>query len=58
MARAHLNQCISKYHQGAMGHRRSHFETDADEMQCDIAHECLQLFGDYGYTLEYPISIL
>ncbi len=57
MARAYLNQCISKYHQGAMT------ATDAailklmlTEMQCDIAHECLQLFGGYGYTLEYPIS--
>jgi len=57
MARAYLNQCVSKYHQGAMT------ATDAailklmlTEMQCDIAHECLQLFGGYGYTLEYPIS--
>lgn len=57
MARAYLNQCVTKYHQGAMT------ATDAavlklmlTEMQCDIAHECLQLFGGYGYTLEYPIS--
>ena len=57
MARAYLDQCVSKYHQGAMT------ATDAailklmlTEMQCDIAHECLQLFGGYGYTLEYPIS--
>ncbi|QBM17716.1 acyl-CoA dehydrogenase [Marinobacter sp. JH2] len=57
MARAYLNQCVAKYHQGCMN------ATDAavlklmlTEMQCDIAHECLQLFGGYGYTLEYPIS--
>ncbi|WP_372966117.1 acyl-CoA dehydrogenase family protein [Marinobacter sp.] len=57
MARAYLNQCVAKYHQGTMN------ATDAavlklmlTEMQCDIAHECLQLFGGYGYTVEYPIS--
>ena len=26
------------------------------EMQCDVADQCLQLFGGYGYTTEYPIS--
>ena len=26
------------------------------EMQCRVVNECLQLFGGYGYTREYPIS--
>ncbi|GIR69539.1 MAG: acyl-CoA dehydrogenase [Halieaceae bacterium] len=26
------------------------------EMQCRVADQCLQLFGGYGYTAEYPIS--
>jgi len=26
------------------------------EMQCKTIDECLQLFGGYGYTAEYPIS--
>ncbi|MEY3005755.1 MAG: hypothetical protein RI942_97 [Pseudomonadota bacterium] len=26
------------------------------EMQCKVVDECLQLFGGYGYTTEYPIS--
>lgn len=26
------------------------------EMQCRCIDQCLQLFGGYGYTLEYPIS--
>jgi acyl-CoA dehydrogenase len=26
------------------------------EMQCDTIDECLQLFGGYGFTTEYPIS--
>jgi alkylation response protein AidB-like acyl-CoA dehydrogenase len=27
-------------------------------MQCDVADECLQFFGGYGYMAEYPISRL
>lgn len=57
MARAYLNQCMDRYHRGDMT------ATDAavlklmlTEMQCDIANDCLQLFGGYGYTREYPIS--
>ena len=26
------------------------------EMQCSTIDDCLQLFGGYGYTVEYPIS--
>ena len=26
------------------------------EMQCKTIDDCLQLFGGYGYTAEYPIS--
>jgi acyl-CoA dehydrogenase len=26
------------------------------EMQCKTVDDCLQLFGGYGYTIEYPIS--
>ena len=28
----------------------------ATEMQLKMVNECLQLFGGYGYTDEYPIS--
>ncbi|MBE0508879.1 MAG: acyl-CoA dehydrogenase family protein [Marinospirillum sp.] len=57
MARAYFDLCVSKYRQGQMT------PTDAailklqlSEMQCKTIDECLQLFGGYGYTLEYPIS--
>lgn len=57
MAKAYLDQCITRYLNGEMG------PTDAailklmlTEMQCDVANECLQLFGGYGYTCEYPVS--
>ena len=57
MARAYFDLCVSKYRQDQMT------PTDAailklqlSEMQCKTIDECLQLFGGYGYTLEYPIS--
>jgi alkylation response protein AidB-like acyl-CoA dehydrogenase len=57
MARAYLNSCIDKYKHGKMT------TTDAatiklllTEMQCKIIDQCLQFFGGYGYTTEYPIS--
>ena len=57
MARAYFNHCVSLYRQGQMN------STDAailklqlSEMQCKAIDECLQLFGGYGYTREYPIS--
>ena len=57
MARAYFNHCVSLYRQQRMT------STDAavlklqlTEMQCKTIDECLQLFGGYGYTLEYPIS--
>ena len=26
------------------------------ELACEVADECLQLYGGYGYMSEYPIS--
>jgi acyl-CoA dehydrogenase len=28
------------------------------EQQCKVVDECLQLFGGYGYMVEYPIARL
>ncbi|WP_018917519.1 acyl-CoA dehydrogenase family protein [Vreelandella zhanjiangensis] len=57
MARAYFNHCVAKYRQGSMS------STDAailklqlSELQCRAVDRCLQLFGGYGYTHEYPIS--
>lgn len=57
MGRAYFDQCMAKYYRGEMT------ATDAavlklmlSEMQCQTINECLQLFGGYGYTTEYPIS--
>lgn len=57
MARAYFNHCLTLYRQKRMT------STDAailklqlTEMQCQTIDQCLQLFGGYGYTLDYPIS--
>lgn len=57
MGRAYFNQCLQRYASGQMS------TVDAavlklllSEMQCRSVDRCLQLFGGYGYTLEYPIS--
>ncbi|CAH1045198.1 acyl-CoA dehydrogenase family protein [Halomonas sp. TD01] len=57
VARAYFDQCVNKYRQGTMT------STDAailklqlSELQCRAVDRCLQLFGGYGYTHEYPIS--
>lgn len=57
MGRAYFEQCVSKHRLGKMS------ATDAailklqlSEMQCRTIDACLQLFGGYGYTREYPIS--
>ncbi|MBU2874724.1 acyl-CoA dehydrogenase family protein [Marinobacter salexigens] len=57
VAKAYLNQCIGSYLKGEMGPTEAAIlKLMLTEMQCDIANECLQLFGGYGYTLEYPVS--
>ncbi|MCG6658837.1 acyl-CoA dehydrogenase [Halomonas campisalis] len=57
MGRAYFEQCVTRYRRGEMN------ATDAavlklqlSEMQCRAIDACLQLFGGYGYTREYPIS--
>lgn len=57
VGKAYLNQCIGNYLKGEMGPTEAAIlKLMLTEMQCDIANECLQLFGGYGYTVEYPVS--
>lgn len=39
----------------ATASRAKYWTTD---VQCDVIDRCLQLFGGYGYMLEYPIARL
>lgn len=55
--KAFIGQCISEYSRGELdAATASMAKYTATEMQCRVADGCLQLFGGYGYTTEYPIS--
>ncbi|SDX25917.1 acyl-CoA dehydrogenase family protein [Marinobacter mobilis] len=54
---AFVDQCIVQYSRGELdAATASMAKYSATEMQCRVADGCLQLFGGYGYTTEYPIS--
>ncbi|ROU02063.1 acyl-CoA dehydrogenase [Marinobacter sp. R17] len=54
---AFINECIEQYSEGELdAATASMAKYSATEMQCRVADGCLQLFGGYGYTTEYPIS--
>ena len=57
MCRALLEKHMNKYKQEAMTVTdAAMLKLAATEMQLTMVNECLQLFGGYGYTEEYPIS--
>ena len=57
VCRAYLNQCMAQYAAGTMTTEdAAMLKLTTTEMQCKVVDECLQLFGGYGYTTEYPIS--
>ena len=55
--RAFYAQCADQYARGELtADDAAMLKYAATEMQCSTIDECLQLFGGYGYTAEYPIS--
>lgn len=55
--RAFYEQCAMQYAQGTLtADTAAMLKLASCEMQCRVADQCLQLFGGYGYTAEYPIS--
>ena len=55
--RAYLQECMQKYNRGEMTvEDAAILKLNTTEMQLRAVNECLQLFGGYGYTVEYPIS--
>lgn len=57
LCRAYMNQCMAKF----MAHEMTVedaaiLKLTTTETQCKVVDECLQLFGGYGFTREYPIS--
>ena len=55
--RAFYEQCADAYSRGEMStDQAAMLKLASCEMQCRVIDDCLQLFGGYGYTVEYPIS--
>lgn len=55
--KAFLNQCSKKYQHGELSAvEASMAKLTTTELQGKVADECLQLFGGYGYMMEYGIS--
>ena len=55
--RAFYEQCAREYAEGTLtADAAAMLKLASCEMQCRVADQCLQLFGGYGYTSEYPIS--
>ena len=57
LCRALYEKYADAYSQGELtGDDAAMLKYACTEMQCDVIDDCLQLFGGYGYTAEYPIS--
>lgn len=55
--RAFYEKCADQYTRGELSaDDAAMLKYAATEMQCKVIDDCLQLFGGYGYTAEYPIS--
>jgi long-chain-acyl-CoA dehydrogenase len=57
VARAYLDRCILAFNDGTLTTvDASKAKLFCTEMQVRLIDKCLQLFGGYGYMLEYPIA--
>jgi acyl-CoA dehydrogenase len=57
IAHVFIDDCIAKHLRGELDiPTASMAKWWTTQQQCDVADECLQLFGGYGYMQEYPIS--
>ncbi len=55
--RAYYDKCAEAYAEGELtAEDAAMLKYASTEMQCKTIDQCLQLFGGYGYTIEYPIS--
>jgi long-chain-acyl-CoA dehydrogenase len=57
--RAFVDACIAAHLKGELDAARAALaKAWVSEQQCKVMDECLQLFGGYGYMMEYPIAEL
>jgi acyl-CoA dehydrogenase len=56
-ARAFLDQCLMLHNEGKLdAAMASMVKLTCTEVQCQVADECLQLHGGYGYIWEYDVA--
>ena len=56
-ARAFVDACMVAHLKGQLDPARAALAKSwVSEQQCKVMDECLQLFGGYGYMMEYPIA--
>ena len=59
VTRTFIDRCIEKIDRGELdAATASMAKYWGSEMHCKVMDECLQLFGGYGYMMEYPIAYL
>ena len=57
VARVFVDDCVRRLMDGSMdAATASMAKWWTTDMQCQVVDECLQLFGGYGYMLDYPIA--
>ena len=55
--RCFYDSCTAAYSRGQLSaDEAAMLKLASTEMQCEVIDQCLQLFGGYGFTVEYPIS--
>jgi acyl-CoA dehydrogenase len=57
IARTFIDDCIAKHVKGELDNATASMaKWWCSQKQCEIVDKCLQLFGGYGYMMEYPIA--
>ncbi len=57
VTRSFINECMAKVIDGSLESVDGAMaKWWGSQMQCEVADECLQLHGGYGYMMEYPIA--
>ncbi|HEU0197621.1 MAG TPA: acyl-CoA dehydrogenase family protein [Nevskiaceae bacterium] len=59
VVRSFVNDCIQRLVDGTLDDSAAYMaKWWTTDQQCKVIDECLQLFGGYGYMMEYPITRL
>ncbi|QCK15522.1 acyl-CoA dehydrogenase family protein [Mangrovivirga cuniculi] len=57
MARAFADKCLMMHNEGKLDTATASMaKYKLTDLQCEIADECVQLHGGYGYMWEYPVA--